>query len=124
MDGKQTTTEITKDAILADAAADDEARRITSGESVSGGLPRLAGVAKTAEVSILNQYRPQPSVQSPGPDITGNTIAGLLPATPPIQTTEIVPTPPPSKLGGYGSGLNNPSLAGISADPQLLSKDA
>ena len=123
MDGEQTTTEITKDAIAAAAAADDEARRITSGESVSGGLPRLAGVEKAAEASILNQYRSSPTVESSGNAITGNTIAGLLPAIPPIQTTEVAPAPPP-KLGGYGSGANNPSLAGISADPQLLSKDA
>jgi hypothetical protein len=122
LDGKQTTTEITKDAIAADAAADDEARRITSGAGAD--LPRNAGVAKTAEASILNQYPVSPTAESSGNAITGNTIAGLLPATPPIQTTEIVPTPPPSKLGGYGSGANNPSLAGISADPQLLSKDA
>jgi hypothetical protein len=123
MDGKQTTTEITKDAIAADAAADDEARRITSGQGAD--LPRNAGVAKTAEANILNQYRSSPSVQSPGPDITGNTIAGLLPAIPPILTTEVAPAPPPKLgAGGFGSGANNPSLAGISADPQLLSKDA
>jgi hypothetical protein len=126
MDGKQTTTEITKDAIAADAAADDEARRIRSGQGAD--LPRNAGAAKAAEASILNQYRSSPTVESSGNAITGNTIAGLLPATSPIQTTEVAPAPPPKLgaggAGGFGTGANNPSLAGIPADPQLLSKDA
>jgi len=130
MDGKQTTTEITQDAIAADAAADDEARRIASG--AGGDLPRNAGVAKTAEANVLNQYRPSPSVQSPGPDITGNTIAGPLPAAP--AEASALNVVPPSKLpsGGFGSGSNNPSLARDSAAqaaanadaPQLIAKDA
>jgi len=130
MDGKQTTTEITKDAILADAAADNEARRITSGESVSGGLPRLAGVEKAAEASILNQYRVSPTVESSGNAITGNTIAQPLAATPPVvETADLTTFAGPQKLppggsGGFGTGANNPSLAGTSAAPQLIAKDA
>jgi hypothetical protein len=123
MDGKQTTTEITKDAIAADARADDEARRITSGESVSGGLPRNAGVAKTAEASLINQYRSSPTVESSGNAITGNTISTPLPATPPtIQTTEIAAAVPPPKLGagGFGFGLTKANTD----EPQLIAKDA
>ena len=125
MDGKQTTTEITKDAISADAAADDEARRITSGESVSGGLPRNAGVEKAAEASILNQYRVSPTVESSGSAITGNTISTPLAATPPaIQLTAIAASVPPPKLGaGAGRGFVNPSVVNPDA-PQLIAKDA
>jgi hypothetical protein len=65
-----------------------------------------------------------PSAELSGDVVASNTLEAPLPATPPIQTTEVVPTPPPSKLGGYGSGANNPSLAVTSASPQLIQKDA
>jgi len=86
-----------------------------------------AGVQKTSEAQNLanqySQYRSAPSAESSGNAITSNTIEAPLPAAP-IQTTEVATFTPPSKLGGYGSGANNPSLAVISASPQLIAKDA
>lgn len=89
-----------------------------------------AGVQKTSEsqnfANQYSQYRSDaPSAEPSGDVVAGNTLAEPLPATPPIQTTEVAPAPPPKLgAGGFGSGANNPSLAGISADPQLLSKEA
>jgi hypothetical protein len=90
-------------------------------------LPRSAGAETTAQSSVINQYPSSTSVQLFGPDITGNTIAGPLPARPAEESA--LNFVPPAKLpsggaGGFGSGANNPSLAGTSANPQLLSKDA
>ena len=86
-----------------------------------------AGAAKTAQSSVISQFPVSPTVQSAGPSITGNTIAGPLPARPPEESAlNLVPPAklPPGGAGGFGTGANNPSLAGIPADPQLLSKDA
>jgi hypothetical protein len=86
-----------------------------------------AGAAKTAQSSVISQFPVSPTVQSAGPSITGNTIAGPLPARPPEESAlNFVPPAklPPGGSGGFGTGANNPSLAGIPADPQLLSKDA
>jgi hypothetical protein len=81
---------------------------------------------------VINQYPSSPSVQSFGPSITGNTIAGPLPARPAEESA--LNFVPPAKLpsGGFGSGSNNPSLArdstalavANSGPPQLISKDA
>jgi len=113
-----------------DARADAEARRIVQGNGADllmaqgngTDIPRSAGAETTAQSSVISQYPSSPSVQSFGPSITGNTIAGPLPARPAEESA--LNFVPPSKLGGYGSGANNPSLAGISANPQLISKDA
>jgi len=88
-------------------------------------IPTSAGVEATAQASILNQYPSSPTAQSPGNVITGETIAEPRPATPPpIQTTELAAVAAPPKLGGFGSGANNPSLAVTSAAPQLIAQDA
>ena len=88
-------------------------------------IPTSAGVEATAQASILNQYPSSPTAQSPGNVITGETIAAPRPATPPpIQTTELAAVAAPPKLGGFGSGANNPSLAVTSAAPQLIAQDA
>jgi len=134
-DGIKPTT-LTSDKIASDARADAEARRIVQGNGADllmaqgnvmaqgngTDIPRSAGAETTAQSSVISQYPSSPSVQSFGPSITGNTIAGPLPARPAEESA--LNFVPPSKLGGYGSGANNPSLAGISANPQLISKDA
>jgi hypothetical protein len=93
----------------------------------NSGVPVSAGVQKTADASILNQFPSSPTVQSPGNVITGETIAAPQPATPPpAQVTELAAVTAPPKLpsGGFGSGANNPSLAVTSATPQLIAQDA
>ena len=86
-----------------------------------------AGVQKTTEAQNLanqySQYRTAPPAEPSGNVIAGNTLEAPLPAAP-IQATEVSTFTPPSKLGGYGSGANNPSLAVTSATPQLIAKDA
>ena len=133
-DGIKPTT-LTSDKIASDARADAEARRIVQGNGADlpmtqgngTDIPRSAGVETTAQASVISQYPSSTSVQSFGLDITGNTIAGPLPARPAEESA--LNFVPPAKLpsggaGGFGSGANNPSLAGTSANPQLISKDA
>jgi len=133
-DGIKPTT-LTSDKIASDARADAQARRVVQGngadlpmtQSNGTDLPRSAGAETTAQSSVINQYPSSTSVQLFGPDITGNTITGPLPARPAEESA--LNFAPPAKLpsggaGGFGSGANNPSLAGTSANPQLLSKDA
>jgi hypothetical protein len=117
-------------------AAEDLARTEANNNSNYGnegnrvanpGVPVSAGVQKTADASILNQFPSSPTVQSPGDVITGETIAAPQPANPPpAQATELAAVTAPPKLpsGGFGSGANNPSLAVTSAAPQLISKEA
>jgi hypothetical protein len=93
----------------------------------TAGVPVSAGVQKTADASILNQYRASPTVQSPGDVITGETIAAPRPAIPPpAPATELAAVTAPPKLpsGGFGTGANNPSLAVTSATPQIIAQDA
>jgi hypothetical protein len=88
-------------------------------------IPISAGVEATAQASVLNQYPSSPTAQSPGNVITGETIAAPRPAVPPpIQPTELAAVAAPPKLGGFGSGANNPSLAVTSAAPQIIAQDA
>jgi hypothetical protein len=108
------------------AVAAEDLSRIEA-NNASSGIPVGAGVQKTADASILNQFPSSPTVQSPGDVITGETIAAPQPATPPsAQATELAAVTAPPKLpsGGFGSGANNPSLAVTSAAPQLISKEA
>lgn len=114
----------------AEPPASETARVAVSANDGNAGETQAAaqsGVQQTAESQILanqySQYRSAPTVESSGNVITGNTVTSPLPANP-IQTTEVAAKPPPSKLGGYGSGANNPSLAITSDAPQLIAKDA
>jgi hypothetical protein len=119
-------------AVNAPAPASETTRVVQSTNDGNAGEEQAlaqAGVQKTSEAQTLaNQYSQYqsytaPSAESSGNVITGNTITSPLPATP-IQATEVAEFTPPPKLGGYGSGANNPSLAVTSDSPQLLSKDA
>jgi hypothetical protein len=124
------------EAIAAFEAGEDLSRTEANNNSNYGnegnrvansGVPVSAGVQKTADASILNQFPSSPTVQSPGNVITGETIAAPQPATPsPAQATELAAVTAPLKLpsGGFGSGANNPSLAVTSAAPQLIAQDA
>ena len=124
-DGKNISVNASKPASETTRVA-DSANEGNAGEAQA---IAQAGVQKTSEAQNLanqySQYRSVPTAESSGDVITGNTLAEPLPATPPVQTTEVAPAPPPKLgAGGFGSGANNPSLAGISAAPQLLSKEA
>jgi len=112
-----------------DARADDEARRIAQGDGAD--LPTNAGVQLVANAQRDLATEPdQPTAQSSGNEITGNTIAQPLAATPPVvETADLTtfagpPKLPPGGSGGFGTGANNPSLAGTSAAPQLIAKEA
>jgi hypothetical protein len=105
--------------------SDDGTRRVAQGDSAD--LPTNAGaqLASNAERDLATEPDP-PTAESPGNAITGNTVTQPLAATPPVQTAESAAVAAPSKLppGGFGSGANNPSLAGTSAAPQLIAKEA
>jgi len=124
-----TTSSATATQFADDARADDEARRIVQGDGAD--LPTNAGVqlASNAQRDLATEPD-QPTAESSGNEITGNTIAQPLAATPPVvETADLTTFAGPQKLppggsGGFGTGANNPSLAGTSAAPQLIAKEA
>lgn len=145
-DGKNKTTStagVTADQLAADANADNESRSIAQGnsddttrtEAANGsdnrfakqGIPASAGVLKTAQASILNQFPSSPTAQSSGNIITGDTVSAPQPAAPaPAPAAGLATVAAPLKLpsGRFGSGIDNPSLSVNSDPPQLIAKDA
>ena len=138
--GQYLTEGLNKSAKAPPAPTEDITRKAEIPIPVDGSDNRFARLGVQAGVQIAaeteaaintansnqyqNNYGSSPSLNT-APVITSNDTNKPLPASPaPIQTTEAVATAPPAKLGGYGSGANNPSLAVTSADPQLIAKDA
>ena len=108
--------------------SDDGTRRVAQGDGAD--VPTNAGVqlASAAERDLATESD-QPTAESSGNEITGNTVTQPLAATPPVETADLTtfagpPKLPPGGSGGFGTGANNPSLAGTSAAPQLIAKEA
>ena len=112
---------------LARTEANNNSNYRNNGNRVTNaGIPTSAGVLKTEQASIINQFPSSPTTQSSGNVITGETLAAPRSATPPIQATELAAVTAPPKLpsGGFGTGADNPSLAVTNATPQLIAQDA